>query len=76
MYNHKKKVKGLMIGVGAGFDYHADKLKRAPKIMQKFSMEWVYRLIQDPKRLWKRYLKTNSKFIRLIIFSKQKGCKF
>lgn len=70
MYNHKKKVNGFMIGVGAGFDYHAEKIKRAPKIMQKLSLEWLYRLIQDPKRLWKRYFKTNFKFIRLIVLNK------
>ena len=54
----------VMIGVGAGFDYLAGEIKRAPKWMQKLSMEWLYRLLQDPRRLWKRYLTTNMKFIR------------
>lgn len=63
MYNHKNKVSGLMIGVGAGFDYHAGKIKRAPEIMQKYSLEWLYRLLQDPKRLLKRYFNANLKFI-------------
>lgn len=63
MYDHMDKINGLMIGVGAGFDYHAGKLKRAPKWMQNACMEWVMRLIQDPRRLWKRYLVTNCKFI-------------
>lgn len=65
MSDHKNRVNGLMLGVGAGFDYHAGRISRAPKIMQKLSLEWLYRLIQDPKRLYKRYLKTNSKFIFL-----------
>lgn len=65
MYEHKNKVNGLMIGVGAGFDYHADKIKRAPKWIQRFSLEWLYRLMQDPRRLFKRYIKTNLKFLYL-----------
>lgn len=63
MYAHQGRVKGLMFGVGAGFDYHAGKLKRAPKWMQKMSLEWLMRLLQDPRRLWKRYLVTNVKFL-------------
>lgn len=63
MYLHKDKISGLMIGVGAGFDYYADNIKRAPKWMQENSLEWLYRLIQDPKRLFKRYMVTNTKFI-------------
>ncbi len=66
MNNHKNKIKGLMIGVGAGFDYHAGNIKRAPKWMQKCSLEWLYRLLQDPKRLFKRYFRTNAKFIKLV----------
>lgn len=63
MAAHYGRINGLMIGVGAGFDYFAGKIKRAPKWMQKSNLEWLYRLIQDPKRLYKRYLYTNSKFI-------------
>ena len=63
MYDHKDKIDGLMIGVGAGFDYHAGNIKRAPKWMQKLCLEWFYRLIQDPKRLFKRYFSTNFKFV-------------
>ena len=60
---HHGRVKGLMVGVGAAFDYYAGNIKRAPIWMQKMNLEWLYRLMQDPKRLWKRYLNTNSKFI-------------
>lgn len=67
MYNHKDKVDGIMIGVGAGFDYLAGYIKRAPEWMQKLSLEWVYRLLQDPKRLGKRYFTTNFKFIKFIV---------
>ena len=54
---------GLMIGVGAGFDYFAGNIKRAPQWMQKANLEWLYRLLQDPKRLFKRYFVTNIEFI-------------
>lgn len=67
MYDHRKQIDALMIGVGAGFDYHAGVIKRAPAWMQKASLEWLYRLHQDPKRLWKRYLSTNFKFLWLIL---------
>lgn len=66
MSEHKGKISGLMIGVGAGFDYHAGMIQRAPDWMQQRSLEWLYRLIQDPKRLFKRYLLTNSKFLWLM----------
>lgn len=70
MYEHKIRINSLMIGVGAGFDYHSENIKRAPKWMQKYSLEWFYRLMQDPKRLFRRYIETNIKFIFYIIFSR------
>lgn len=63
MYNHKGKINGIMLGVGAAFDFHAGTVKRAPLFMQKCGLEWLYRLTQDPKRLFKRYFVTNTKFI-------------
>ena len=70
MSMHQGKVKGLMFGVGAGFDYYAGNIRRAPLWMQKINMEWFYRLMQDPKRLFVRYLKTNTKFLWLIAIGK------
>lgn len=63
MAAHQGKIDGLMLGVGAGFDYYAENIKRASMWMQKHNLEWVYRLVQDPKRLFKRYWSTNTKFI-------------
>ena len=63
MAAHQGKINGLMVGVGAGFDYHAGNIDRAPEWMQKSNLEWVYRLLQDPKRLFRRYWHTNTKFI-------------
>ena len=63
MANHQGKIKGLMVGVGAGFDYFAGNIDRAPEWMQNNNLEWAFRLLQDPKRLFSRYLHTNTKFI-------------
>lgn len=63
MAYNQGKLNGLMIGVGAGFAYQAGLLKRAPKWMQKNNLEWVFRFIQEPKRLFFRYLYTNLMFI-------------
>lgn len=63
MAEHKGKVCGLMLGVGAGFDFHAGTVKRAPKWMQEWCLEWLYRILQDPRRLLKRYASTNFAFV-------------
>ncbi len=63
MAEHQEKIKGLMVGVGAAFDYLAGNISRAPMRMQKANLEWLYRLLQEPKRLFKRYFYTNTKFI-------------
>ena len=63
MAAHQGRVKGLMIGVGAGFDYVAGNIKRAPEWMQRGNLEWVYRLMQEPRRLFGRYLHTNVVFV-------------
>ncbi|MCR5789510.1 MAG: WecB/TagA/CpsF family glycosyltransferase [Lachnospiraceae bacterium] len=63
MQAHQDKISGVMLGVGAGFDFHAGTVRRAPLWMQKCGLEWFYRLLQDPGRLFKRYLVTNTKFL-------------
>lgn len=75
MYDNQGKLSAVMIGVGAGFDYHAGTIKRAPQWMQKCSLEWLYRLMQDPKRLFKRYFVTNIKFIYYIFLENLRGKK-
>jgi N-acetylglucosaminyldiphosphoundecaprenol N-acetyl-beta-D-mannosaminyltransferase len=56
-------VHAILIGVGAAFDFHAGTKKRCPIFIQKYGMEWLYRLVSEPRRLWKRYLVTNSLFL-------------
>ncbi len=65
MSKHKGKINGVMFGIGAGLDFHAGTINRAPKWIQQIGLEWFYRLLQDPGRLIKRYLGTNVRFIWL-----------
>jgi len=53
----------LMVAVGAAFDFHAGLVPQAPAWMQRVGLEWLFRLAQEPKRLWKRYLKYNPRFV-------------
>jgi len=53
----------IMIGIGAAFDLISGKVRQCPRWIQKTGFEWLYRLIQEPRRLWKRYLKNNPIFI-------------
>ncbi|MBU1425981.1 MAG: WecB/TagA/CpsF family glycosyltransferase [Gammaproteobacteria bacterium] len=63
MAAHHHRIHAVLIGVGAAFDYHAGTVQRAPLWMQRNGLEWSYRLFSDPRRLWKRYLVTNTLFI-------------
>lgn len=72
MKEHENKLQTVMLGVGAGFDFHAGTVKRAPKWMQEHYLEWLYRLLQDPKRLWKRYVVNNIQFIFYSLTDKRK----
>ena len=63
--NYAMLDRGIMIGIGAGFDYLAGQTKHAPNWMKYFALEWLFRLIQEPKRLWKRYFITIPIFIAL-----------
>lgn len=64
--DHLSKVNFIM-GVGGSFDVVAGVVNRAPKWMQKVGLEWLFRLLQEPQRMWKRYLVGNTKFILLVI---------
>jgi N-acetylglucosaminyldiphosphoundecaprenol N-acetyl-beta-D-mannosaminyltransferase len=53
----------LFFGVGAAFDFHAGRVRQAPRWMQRSGLEWFFRLCCEPRRLWRRYLKNNPLFI-------------
>lgn len=56
----------FVMGVGGSFDVVAGKKKRAPRWIQRIGMEWLYRFLQEPRRMWKRYLFTNSVFLLMV----------
>ena len=53
----------ILLGVGAAFDFHAGHIKRAHDALRRMGLEWLHRLLQEPRRMWKRYLLTNSLFL-------------
>ena len=67
MAEHRGKVNAVMLGVGAAFDFHAGLKSQAPSWMQKIGLEWFYRLVTEPRRLWRRYLYHNPRFVFLAI---------
>ena len=64
---NKEYLPAVLFAVGAAFDFHAGNITQAPKWMQNAGLEWFYRLVKEPGRLWKRYLTTNSIFIALFL---------
>jgi N-acetylglucosaminyldiphosphoundecaprenol N-acetyl-beta-D-mannosaminyltransferase len=63
MHAHRSRVQAVMVGVGAAFDFHAGTLARAPLWMREHGLEWLHRLVSEPRRLWRRYLFTNVEFV-------------
>ena len=53
----------VLIGVGAAFDFHAGLVPQAPPLMQRLGLEWLFRMAQEPRRLWKRYARYNPLFV-------------
>ncbi|HXJ99925.1 MAG TPA: WecB/TagA/CpsF family glycosyltransferase [Gelidibacter sp.] len=72
LYENKHLLKNVnfIMGVGGSFDVVSGKVKRAPLWMQNSGLEWFYRFAQEPKRMWKRYLVGNTKFIFLVLKEK------
>ncbi|MFL2567657.1 MAG: WecB/TagA/CpsF family glycosyltransferase [Flavobacteriales bacterium] len=69
-YKNELKNINLIMGVGGSFDVISGTVRRAPKYMQELGLEWFYRFIQEPKRMWRRYLVGNLKFVILILKAK------
>ena len=70
----RNHINAVMLGVGAAFDYHAETVRRAPVWMRSIGLEWLYRLAMEPRRLWKRYLVTNSLFVYHALKQSMKIC--
>lgn len=60
----------MLVGVGAAFDYHTGKIRDCPQWIKRAGLQWLHRLAQDPKRLWKRYLRNNPAFVWRLIWSR------
>lgn len=66
MAAHRDRLEApVLIGVGAAFDMHAGITQRAPSFLRRTGFEWTWRLVKEPKRLWRRYLRHNPRFVAL-----------
>ncbi len=65
-FEHRGRFPGVILAVGAAFDWIAGDRQRAPKWIQTLGLEWLHRVVKEPRRLWKRYLTTNPRFLLLI----------
>ncbi|WP_243398492.1 WecB/TagA/CpsF family glycosyltransferase [Deinococcus koreensis] len=65
MAAHAGRIPAVMLGIGAAFDFHSGRVRQAPAVVQRLGLEWLFRLIMEPKRLWKRYAKHNPRFVAL-----------
>ena len=66
MYEHKDRLNTVQLGVGAAFSFHAGQVKQSPAFLQKIGMEWFFRLMCEPRRLFKRYATTNPIYVFLL----------
>jgi N-acetylglucosaminyldiphosphoundecaprenol N-acetyl-beta-D-mannosaminyltransferase len=77
MYEHRERLNvPVLVGVGAAFDFHTGRVRQAPAWMAEHGLEWFFRLTQEPKRLWRRYLLQGPKFATLVLLELLKIKKF
>lgn len=69
MYAHRDRLPLVMLGVGAAFDFHSGRVRQAPGPLQRLGLEWLFRLVMEPRRLWKRYARQNPRFV--LLFARQ-----
>jgi N-acetylglucosaminyldiphosphoundecaprenol N-acetyl-beta-D-mannosaminyltransferase len=67
MARHRERIQAVMLGVGAAFDFHAGVKPQAPAWLQRIGLEWSFRLLSEPRRLWRRYLYHNPRFVLLAL---------
>lgn len=66
----------VLIAVGAAFDYNTGRIQRAPRWMQRCALEWLYRVYQEPRRLWRRYARNNPRFLFYLLFERLRLRRF
>ncbi len=74
MSRQQSKLNAILLGVGAAFSFHSNEVSQAPRWMMRLGLEWSYRLLAEPRRLWRRYLVTNPAFLGL--FTRQLLCQW
>jgi len=67
-YEYRHAISMPVLAVGAAFDYHAGRLRRPPEFLQRFGLEWAFRLSIEPRRLWRRYLLLNPYYLVMVFF--------
>jgi N-acetylglucosaminyldiphosphoundecaprenol N-acetyl-beta-D-mannosaminyltransferase len=67
MAEHKERLRAVLLGVGAAFDFHSGKVRQSPRLLQRMGLEWAFRLMMEPKRLWRRYARNNPRFVGLLL---------
>ena len=70
MYRNRGRVQPFMLGVGAAFDFVAGTKRSSPDWVHRIGLEWLYRFVQEPRRLWRRYVVYGPLFIRLVLKQK------
>ncbi len=73
MAQHRGRISMPMLGVGAAFDFHTGRVKQAPSWMQKAGLEWAFRFMMEPRRLWKRYVIHNPRYLLFLFLQYLKG---
>ncbi len=67
MAEHRERLSCVMLGVGAAFDFYAGTVAQSPEWLSRLGLEWLFRLAKEPRRLWRRYMSTNPRFLYLAI---------
>lgn len=73
---HAEKIDAVMLGVGAAFDFHSGRVRQAPAFLQNVGLEWLFRLVMEPRRLWRRYTRHNPRFVGLFLMQLAKMKRF
>jgi exopolysaccharide biosynthesis WecB/TagA/CpsF family protein len=67
VYEYREALQMPLLAVGAAFDFHAGLLSQAPARVQRWGLEWLYRLMREPRRLWRRYVYLNPLYLSLLL---------
>ena len=77
MYDFRSRLSvPILVGVGAAFDFHAGRVMQAPRWMREHGLEWLFRLVREPRRLWRRYLINGPKFVWLVVLESLRRRQF